>query len=291
MSVDLIALDACSALHVAALMAWFGALSLRRVLGAGQGAGEMRFLWSAGGLALATGAAWPWLEMAHLSDEPGSAWGVQQVAVLLTQTSFGRTWLLREAAIALAAVVSFAPLLAISRAVYFLVAATLAGLALLGHAAGVTGPEGNIQRLVQAAHLLAAGAWVGALPALWVLSRRLAAGDLARVLQRFSAYGAILVAVVIASGTASAWWRLGEAAALWNSDYGRILLGKLALVGLMGALALRNRNQLTPQLLAAALPEQERARTGLRWTIGTELVVGVGVVLVAVVLGTAEAPQ
>ncbi len=291
MSAGALLLDLCTAVHAGALMAWFGALSLRRVLGAGQGAGEMRFLQAAGAAALATGALWPWLQMAQLSDDPRAFGDVRQVALLLTQTSFGRTWLLREAGIALALLASFAPLLAIGRGVYFLVAAALASLALLGHAAGVTGGMGDIQRLALAAHLLAAGAWVGALPALWTLAHRLDAADLARVLRRFSVYGAMLVAVVVGAGAASAWWRLGTFGDLAATGYGRVLLVKVALVAVMGALALRNRNRLTPRLLDPAVPIRQAAGRDLRRTIGAELAVGITVVMAAVLLGAAEAPH
>jgi putative copper resistance protein D len=284
-------LNLCTALHAAALMGWFGALSLRRVLGAGQGGGEMRFLQIAGSLALVSGALWPWLQAGVLGDTPDAAWDPAQVAVLLTQTTFGRTWLLREACIVLAALVTFAPLLAIGRGVYFLVVAALASLALLGHAAGASGAFGTAQRFSLALHLLAAGAWVGALPVLWVLAGRLAARDLVRVLRRFSRYGLFLVLIVLASGAVSAWSRTGSWPALLGSDYGQILIAKVALVGGMGLAALANRNIYTPRLAQADTFVQAGGRAGLRRSIGLELVLGLAVIAAAVWLGAAEAPR
>jgi putative copper resistance protein D len=284
-------LNLCLALHAAALMAWFGALSLRRVLGAGQGAGEIRFLQLAGALALLSGVLWPCLQAGVLGDAPAAAWDPAQVAVILTQTSFGRIWLMREALIALAALATLLPLLGIGRGVYFLVAAALASLALLGHAAGATGADGLAQRLTYAVHLLAAGAWVGALPALFVLAGRLDARDLVRVLRRFSRYGLFLVAFVLASGAAGAWYRTGSWAALSTGDYAQILVIKIALVAGMGLCALANRNRYTPRLAQADPFVQAGGRAGLRRSIGCELLLGLAAITAAAWLGAAEAPR
>lgn len=284
-------LNLCTAVHAAALMAWFGALSLRRVLGAGQGGGEIRYLQLCGGLALLSGVLWPWLKTGTLGDTPGDAWDPQQVWFILTQTAFGSTWLLREACIGLAALAAVAPLLSIGRGVYFLVAAALASLALLGHAASGAGAPATILRTALATHLLAAGAWVGGLPPLWVLSGRLAARDLARVLQRFSRYGAFLVAVVVGTGLLNAWVRIGDLPALVGTDYGQILLAKVFLVGLMGVAAIANRNVYTPRLASDDGFVQAGARLGLRRSVAIELVLGIAATMVAVWLGAAEAPR
>ena len=272
-------------------MAWFGALSLRRVLGAGQGSGELRFLQICGAIALLSGALWPWFKAGALGDGPAAAWDPEQVAVVLTQTTFGRTWLLREACIVVAALAAVAPLLSIGRGVYFLVVAALASLALIGHAASGTGLAGAALRLALALHLLAAGAWVGALPALWVLAGRLAPGDLARVLRHFSRYGALLVTIVVTTGALNAWGRTGSLAALVGTDYGQILLAKVFIVGLMGLAAIANRNVYTPRLGQGDSFIQAGARLGLRRSIAVELALGVTAIAAAVWLGAAEAPR
>jgi len=284
-------LNLCTAMHAAALMAWFGALSLRRVLGAGQGGGEIRFLQVCGALALLTGALWPWLKAGELANVPDAAWDPEQVAMVLVHTTFGRTWLLREACIVLAALATVAPLLSIGRGVYFMVVAALGSLALVGHAASGSGLTASFLRLALALHLLAAGAWVGALPVLQVLAGRLAAADLARVLQLFSRYGAFLVAVVVATGTLTAWSRTGSLLALVDTDYGKILLGKVFMVGLMGLAAIANRNVYTPRLCMDDTFIQARARAGLRRSVAIELALGVAVLFAAVWLGAAEAPR
>jgi putative copper resistance protein D len=175
--------------------------------------------------------------------------------------------------------------------VYFLVVAALASLALLGHAAGAAGAGGTADRLALGVHLLAAGAWVGALPALWVLAGRLGAADLAKVLRHFSRYGMALVAIVVLTGLFSAWRRTGAWSALVETGYGQLLLLKIALVGLMGVAALLNRNAHTPRLSQADIGIAAAARTGLRRSIGVELALGMAVIAVAAFLGAAEAPR
>jgi putative copper resistance protein D len=181
--------------------------------------------------------------------------------------------------------------LATGRALYFLVASALASVALIGHAAGATGTLGTVQRLTLALHLLAAGAWLGALPRLWILTERLPVSGLARILRRFSPYGMVLVLIVVATGGLSAWFRLGAMEPLFASSYGKILLVKVGLVALMGVAALNNRNRLTPALEQPDLLVQGAARRGLRQSIGAETALGLAVVLAAALLGSAEAPH
>jgi len=281
----------CTAAHAGALMIWFGALSLHRILGVVQQSPERRTLRYAALVALATGLLWPCLQTGLVRDDARAALDPQLIAQMLTQTSFGLTWLVRLGFVLFALLVTWAPLLATSRAAYFLVAAAMASMALLGHAAGATGGFGTIQRLTVALHLLAAGAWLGALPDLWVMTARLPAPDLAKILRRFSPYGIVLVLIVVTTGTLSAWFRTGGIGPLLASDYGRILLGKVALVALMGVAALNNRNRLAPALERLDLLAQAAARRGLRRSIGAETVLGIAVVLAAALLGSAEAPR
>jgi len=284
-------LDLCAAVHVGALMIWFGALSLQRILGVVQQNARRRDLRIAAVVALASGLLWPWLQTGVVMDDPQAALDPQLVAQLLTQTSFGRTWFVRLVITLLAFLVAFVPLLATGRALYFLVASALASVALLGHAAGATGSLGTVQRLTLALHLLAAGAWLGALPPLWMLTERLPVSALAQILRRFSPYGMVLVLIVVVTGTLSAWFRLGAIEPLFASNYGKILLAKVGLAVLMGVAALNNRNRLTPTLERPGLLAQGAARRGLRQSIGAETALGLAVVVAAALLGSAEAPR
>jgi putative copper resistance protein D len=292
----------CATVHALALMACFGAISLGHVIGAARTVLVIaprtqplpRLLRQCGRIAILTGLLWPWLQAGVVLDDARSLLDPAQVAQVLTQTSFGHAALVREALVIVAVLAAglpaaFAP--TSDRAGYFFLAAALATLALLGHAAGVGGGLGSVERSTLALHLLAAGAWLGALPVLWVLADRQESAELARTLAGFSRYGVGLVALVLTSGALSAWYRVGDIALVFTTPYGRLLVGKIALVACMGAMALVNRNRLTPALLRPDLQVQQRARRTLRWTIALEALIGALVVAVAFVLGSTEAPQ
>ena len=149
---------------------------------------------------LASSAAWLAMTAAKMSGLPiGKALARDILAQVLGSTLFGRVWMLR-----LGLLVAFcALLLAFARAsresfrpplragMLALAAAYLAALAWAGHAAAAAdGPVPDVAIASDVVHLLAGGAWLGALPALVFLLRR--APDptaLVRVTRRFSALG------------------------------------------------------------------------------------------------------
>ena len=99
-------------------------------------------------------------------------------------------------------------------------------------------------------HGLAAAGWVGALlPLRWALALPGAAPW--PLYRRFQGLGLAAVLLVLASGLALAWAILDDWSLLWRTDYGLILLAKLALVGVMLAIALANRLSLTRRALAS----------------------------------------
>jgi copper transport protein len=98
-----------------------------------------------------------------------------------------------------------------------------------------------------------------------------------RVLQRFSSIAVPAVAVLILSGATLTWLQSGSPAALPGSSYGMVLALKLALVGLLLALAARNRLVLTPTLAAGG----PQAAPRLRRAIGAEIVLGLAILALA----------
>ena len=124
-------------------------------------------------------------------------------------------------------------------------------LAWSGHGAAGEGEAGSLQLLADLIHLLAAGAWVGALAAfLALVLTRLAADDLAtedmdrvmlaeEALWGFSLVGTIIVALLILTGTVNGWFLVGPGniASLGQSSYGLLLIAKLVLFGGMLGLA------------------------------------------------------
>jgi copper resistance protein D len=217
------------------------------------------------GLVVASGAPWLAVQAAEMSGLPlARALDRETLGAVLSETLFGRTWTVRLViAAALGATLFFARRktggAALDRTCALLAGCLLATLAWAGHAAAEQGADRLVHLGSDALHLLAAGAWLGAL---WPLARLLAharrAADAsalafaARVTRRFSILGVVSVGALILTGAANAWYLLGSVPALFGTGYGRLLLAKLALFAAMVAFAARNRLRWTPDLRAAS---------------------------------------
>ena len=134
-------------------------------------------------------------------------------------------------------------------------AAAFAGaLAWSGHAAGGLGREAIVHPAADVLHLIAAAAWVGALLPLIVLFAAADADDASLAMARaattrFSTLGIISVGTLLVTGIVNTYYLTGGVPALLHTDYGRLLLIKIALFLAMVAIAAVNRFRLTPQLL------------------------------------------
>ena len=213
---------------------------------------------------IASGVAWLAIEAAVMSGMPlEQALNRTTVALVLGETLFGRVWVLRAAVgIGLGALLT-AIIMARDdrrRSRLTLGAAVLAGvylatLAWAGHAAAGPPEERSLHLTSDAVHLLAAGAWLGALPGLAFLLGRVqrmpgvpSFDTAAHLTRRFSALGVVSVGALLLSGLANTWYLVGDVPALVGTDYGRLLLAKLALFAAMITLALVNRLRLAPRL-------------------------------------------
>lgn len=210
----------------------------------------------------------------------------ETLGTVLAQTLFGRVWVIRSV---LAAALAAALLLsrrgaALDTTSALLAAGLLASLAWAGHAAAERGADRLVHLSADAAHLLAAGAWLGALlPLAHVLARSPALEVAERTARRFSVMGIVCVSVLAITGTASAWYTVGSVPALFGTSYGRLLLAKLALFAGMIALAAANRLRWTPRLRAHAEPALAARR--LRRNAVAEASLGVAVLGVVGALG------
>jgi putative copper resistance protein D len=134
-----------------------------------------------------------------------------------------------------------------------LAATLLASLAGVGHTQVEEGWADLVHVLSDAAHLLAAGAWLGGLVALaYTLARRPDTNQdftaIEEVLMRFSGMGYVAVAALVSSGLINSWFLVGSVSNLLGTSYGRTLLAKLALFTGMLALAVANRFWLVPAM-------------------------------------------
>ena len=145
---------------------------------------------------IVSGVAWLGLAAASMSGLPvADALDRATLGLVLTATTFGNAWLVRGGlAVALCAL-----LLALAKsrsrgaafgcvsALLVSAAAYLGALAWSGHAAAGEGYDGDVGIVADVVHLLAAGAWLGALPALvYVLGSTPSIGDAAAAVKRFS---------------------------------------------------------------------------------------------------------
>jgi putative copper resistance protein D len=275
--------------------------------GSGDGAvaGNVRrrlavIAWIGFALALISGAAWLVLTAAAMGDQPAAQiFGDGVLWTVLSQTTFGRAWLVRLVlACALAATL---PTLLSSRdhkspwleIIVALLAAAFAGaLAWSGHAAGGLGDEAFIHPAADVLHLIAAAAWVGALLPLTVLFAAAGADDASLAMARtattrFSILGIVSVGTLLVTGIVNTFYLVGSAPALLHTDYGRLLLIKIALFLLMVAIAAVNRFRLTAQLLQqGSIIASRDALRQLRRNAAIEALAGAIVIAIVAALGT-----
>ncbi len=250
-------------------------------------------------VALLSGVAWLVVGSALISGRPiTEMMRGDTLGRVVTGTLFGRVWSARLVlAVTLGVLLSVHASLPLNRwprgsrwIALAMAALLLASLALVGHVAAAPGTGRYVWIAADVVHLLAAGAWLGGLPGLVVLltvALRTASVDsvaaAARAARRFSTLGVASVGALLLSGFASAWFLVGSVPALVGTPYGRLLLAKIALFATMVALAVINRQRLTPRVDAGDT-------SSLRLLAGNaalETAAGVAVVAIVGALGVA----
>jgi putative copper resistance protein D len=251
-------------------------------------------------LVLISGAAWLTLTAADISGEPtAQVFGDGVLWTVLSQTTFGRAWLVRLV-VACALAATLPPLLSprdhkspwLEITAAGLAAAFAGALAWSGHAAGGLGDEAVIHPAADVLHLIAAAAWVGALLPLIVLFATAGTDDaslkMARTATtRFSILGIVSVGTLTATGIVNTYYLAGSVPALLHTDYGRLLLIKIALFLAMVAIATVNRFRLTPRLLQeTSIAASRGALRKLRRNAAIEVLAGATVIAIVAALGT-----
>jgi len=140
--------------------------------------------------------------------------------------------------------------------------------------------------LLMSIHLLGVAFWLGALGPLLIVSHHGDSSMVAAAAVRFGSSALFVVGALIAAGLVLLGQLLGSFAALWNSDYGRYVMLKLALVACLLCLAAFNKMRLTPRLLAGDLT----AVRSLRASIRLELLVGFLILAVTATFTTLAGP-
>ena len=206
-------------------------------------------VWAVGG-AITTYLTFSSIYQSRLSFD--QAYG-GDLATFLTQTSFGRAWLIYVLVGALLTVICFAvrnvTLLALVLVGAILGLVPLAADA--GHAAGTASHTLAVTAIWL--HTVFAALWVGGLVALVLARPVLAPGRLAAVLPRYSTLALVAFVVVAASGYVSAAIRVGDLPALLT-PYGALVLAKVAALALLGAYGAVQRRFLVAKIVGRTAP-------------------------------------
>lgn len=170
-------------------------------------------------------------------------------------------------------------------------AASLAAIAFGGHATGFSPALPAV--ISDWLHLLAGAVWIGGLSLVAITWLPLAFGlspgarkdALRLVLGRFGRLALPAALLVVATGTVNAAVQLEHPTALWETDYGRVLAAKVALVALVAVAGYRHAFRLRPRLLSPARGDVESSLERRHWRLlSAEAVLGVGVLGIAAAL-------
>lgn len=246
---------------------------------------------------LAVVGAWSLLALAvirlvsHGAMLSGStaALSVGDLADLLTASTFGRGWFLQVVATIGSLLVLRFELAARWRILAGIAVALAFSASMLGHPAAV----GDVPFLAvgtDAIHVLAAGGWVGAILVMSIAAIpqvvKVSAGDrlvLARnLLRAFSPLALTCAAVLIITGSISAWLQLRDVGLVLDSAYGLALLRKVVIVLAIAALGAYHWRVAQPSL------DSERSIERLHVSLVFDIVLILLVlVLTAILTGTA----
>lgn len=230
--------------------------------------------------ALAAAATAAWLLL--LARAIGGAAGLPDPGLLwrvVASAAFGR-------ALAVAALLGIGLLVAGAAAPerlwppVLLSGAMLSALVLVGHAASGVGAAALIREGLMAAHLLAAGAWLGGLVPLALAIRR-PHPAIPALLNGFGRMAFIAVMVVLGSGLVSLLEVVVMSGGGVGPRYLRVLIVKLLLVGALLAIAAVNRLWLTP----LAERKLTSALGPMRISLALEQLVALALVASATLLG------
>jgi copper resistance protein D len=251
-------------------------------------------------VAAISGVAWLALILINMTKYFGSAVDPEDLSLFFFETPFGTVSILRLTLLAISVLIAFLPW----HGRWRFAALALAGALLLitqawfGHAAEGTGLYRAVVITVYAIHTIAAAAWAGGLPVLLfaLIEQRRFVHDEARactldICSRFSLMAMVAVALIVLSGVANAGFRVGGSfGKLFDSDYGDVLLKKLAVVAAMLALAYFNRF-IAASRLRAALSKGTKQIAWLRYSVAFDIVLGALVLGLSAILGITMPPQ
>jgi copper transport protein len=232
-----------------------------------------------------------WLQAPNASGAPAWDASPTEIAQVLT-SQYGVTMLARLALIVAVAALLPPVLRGVAGrgralAVIVLAAGTLTTWPLTGHA--VASPLPGIIVAADVVHLAAMAVWLGGLVTLSVfLLPRTHPRVLGVILPAWSRWAAIAVVWLIGGGTLQAVVQVGSVGALWRTEYGELLLAKIAILAATLAAAAVARRLVRRAQVPAAGATRLRRTVGIE-VVATAVILGLSAVLVQVNPGRSAA--
>ena len=288
--------EVARALHFVALLLLLGGVTFRTVLlrrldiTSATRATLQRRVWrtiAAAALLLAVSSVLRlWSQSASLHGAE-RAWNTSLLSIMLTDTSWGRAWLLQAFLFALLGMAIMWARPGRDRAGVTVALFAVLGLAVIpalsGHAAGATG-TGRLIVLNDALHVAAAGAWLGSLAVLMTVAipalRRLEPDGDARAADAIDAFSPLALiggAIVMLSGVVNSIVHFNTVSQIWTTGYGRVLLIKLLLVACVGAAGFINWRMVRPFLRAGDGMRRLRISAGAELTFAFLVIIATAV--------------
>jgi putative copper resistance protein D len=239
-------------------------------------------------IAVVSGLVWLWLQAVSMSGLGfGEAITSGALFTVIDETQFGLVSEIRlMIAIALAVCLAFDRIALLRRLALVAAVCLVASIAWTGHAGSTPFKLGYLHLASDALHLTAASVWVGGLVPLALLLAAWRRQDGTSMgldaVRRFSTLGIASVAALILSGGINAWILVGSFRGLIVTDYGQLLMLKLAVFAAMLAFAAFNRLSLTPRLASLS----KDALRGLSRNTWMEIALGFSIFVLVGVLGT-----
>jgi len=232
-------------------------------------------LWRMLGLVLAalttTSVAGLFQRTVEMSGLPWSE-SLSSVPLVLTSTHYGMTWLVRMVAVAVLWLGWWGGCKQNSRLLTWAMILATACVAWSVSASSHAADWGDftLSEWVSWVHIMAGSMWVGGLLAFTLVVRRCLRESSEGSHAMFAAYAAglsrlagVALVLVLATGAYNVWRQLGHFSDLWTSGYGRIILFKLMLVGLMAMIGALSRYFGLPFLCKEAGVPLVSRQTGL----------------------------
>lgn len=269
-----------------------------RSLGSGESKGDESVLritaWLFGALIVLTVAQGARLAAQHRVYFEDGAWSMGTMRPILWQSGWGLAWLVAAGSI-LAAFLAVVRIKRAQRFGWLLLTTALVVLswtmAMSGHPAAA--PTPRVAMAIDALHVIGAGGWVGSLfvmmfmavPALLRSPEAEGHQRIAKLVAAFSPTALVFASLLSVTGAFAGWRNVGSWSGLFHSDYGTLLLIKLAFVAVIAGLGAINWQRVLPRL------GQPSATRMLRRGAVIELTAAMAVLVVTAMLVATAMPE